>query len=145
MTTTNNNDRERIKGNNDNNNTSCDGSSSSCSSVEFWNNLEESPLFFWMGFDIWKNPANVLLISSVPFFAGAYVGYKKPTEKLEELAVGSTSKNNKIEGDKVGGIPTAERRRLGLKMASRALRLATMGTVGTFGILGACEFFFGIL
>ena len=90
-----------------------------------------------MGLDIWKNPANVLLVSSIPFFAGAYLGFKKPTEKLEELVGTAGDGNNKNGGG--DGVPTPERRRLGLRMASRALRLATMGTVGGFGILGACK------
>ena len=38
----------------------------------------------------WLNsPGNILLLTSVPFFAGAYFGYRMPTEQLEDLIQGS--------------------------------------------------------
>jgi hypothetical protein len=96
-----------------------------------WKSLEEYPMLWWLGLDVWKNPANVLLISSIPFCAGAYFGYRKPTEKLEEL-VGKGKK-----GVSKAGVPTAEYRRLGIQTAGRALRLGTLGAFGAFGMLGA--------
>lgn len=94
--------------------------------------LEESSLW-WLGLDIWKNPGNVLLLSSVPFCAGAYFGYKKPSEKLEKLA----GAGKKMTEEEMGTL--AERRMLGMQTAARALRLGTLGSVGTFGMLGAGE------
>ena len=96
--------------------------------------LEESSLW-WLGLDIWKHPGNVLLISSIPFCAGAYFGYKKPSEKLQKLAGADGSKANTQLDKEFGSLN--DRRRLGVKAAARALRLATLGTVGTFGVLGA--------
>jgi hypothetical protein len=98
--------------------------------------LEESSLW-WLSLDVFQHPGNVLLMSSIPFVAGAFFGYKKPTEKLEELAGGRKRKKKKT--DKVDVAALAEHRRLGLQTASRALRLATLGAVGSFGMLGAGE------
>jgi hypothetical protein len=92
--------------------------------------LEESSLW-WLGLDIWKHPGNVLLLTSLPFCAGAYFGYKKPSEKLEKLAGAA---ENLTEQELL-----ADGRRLGLQTAGRALRLGTLGAVGTFGMIGAGE------
>eukprot|EP00980_Cylindrotheca_fusiformis_P005251 scaffold1120_cov127-Cylindrotheca_fusiformis.AAC.13 len=94
--------------------------------------LEESYLW-WLSLPVFQNPGNVLLFSSIPFCIGGYIGYKKPTKRLEEL-VGS-----KENGMELALLP--ERRRLGIQLARRALRLATLGTVGTFGMLGAATFY----
>ena len=100
--------------------------------------LEESSLW-WLSLDIWKNPGNVLLISSIPFCAGAYLGYKKPSKRLEQLAGKGDSNGGSV--DKQFG-SLNDRRRLGLQTAARALRLATLGTVGVFGMLGAGKSFY---
>ena len=57
------------------------------------------------------------------------MGYRQPTKKLEELVglVDDSSNDKKV---------VIERRILGIRTASKALRLATLGTVGTFGVLG---------
>ena len=95
-------------------------------------NLKES-LLWRSSLDFMQHPGNVLLISSIPFCIGGYIGYKKPLEKLETL-VGAkeTPTGQDLES-------LAERRRFGVQIAARALRLATLGTVGTFGILGASK------
>ena len=66
--------------------------------------MEESSLW-WLGLDIWKHPGNVLLISSIPFCAGAYFGYKKPSEKLQKLAGadGSNDQSNLILVSRIFG------------------------------------------
>jgi hypothetical protein len=97
--------------------------------------LDESSLW-WLSLGVFQNPGNVLLISSVPFCVGAYFGYRKPTEKMEKL-VGSFGTENSEEAQKFG--TEAERRLLGIRTAGRALRLGTLGSVGTMGILSASE------
>uniref|UniRef100_A0A7S0UHR5 Transmembrane protein 242 n=1 Tax=Pseudo-nitzschia delicatissima TaxID=44447 RepID=A0A7S0UHR5_9STRA len=104
------------------------------------------------------NPGNILLITSVPFFAGAYFGYRMPTEQLEDLigSVGGTDKANGIDessnkasrtkttsGKQASGkvIEPNEVRVVAARTASKALRIATLGTVGTFGFLGAVGFY----
>jgi hypothetical protein len=98
----------------------------------------ENSSFWWLGHDIFQNPANILLFSSIPFCAGAYFGYKAPTEKMEELiglSGGSSSSLSKLDPKEFG--TEGERRAAGFKMASRALRLATLSSFGTFGMIGA--------
>ncbi len=109
----------------------------------------------------WKsisNPANILLLTSVPFFAGAYFGYRMPTEQLEDIigSVGGsdksnntgenskiTSRTNTTSGKQIGQktVDPNEIRVVAARTASRALRIATLGTVGTFGIVGAFGFY----
>ena len=103
--------------------------------------LENSSLW-WLSHDIFQHPGNVLLLSSIPFCAGAYIGFTKPMEKMEKM-IGSTTpteSNSNSNGssniDKKFG-SEAERRALGFRLASRALRIATFSSVGTFGMLGA--------
>lgn len=94
--------------------------------------LDESS-FWWLSLPVFQNPGNILLLSSIPFCIGGYIGYKKPTEKLERLV------GKKIDGKEMESLP--ELRRLGLQSAGRALRLATLGTIGSFGMLGAAAFY----
>lgn len=108
-----------------------------------------------------SNPGNILLLTSIPFFAGAYFGYRMPTEQLEDLigSVGPTDKPNHMDerskkasrkntpsGKQLGGskmmiIDQNEVRVVAARTASKALRIATLGTVGTFGVLGAFGFY----
>ena len=97
--------------------------------------LDESSLW-WLSLGVFQNPGNVLLISSIPFLAGAYVGYRKPTEKMEKL-VGSFGVENSEAAKEFG--TDAERRLLGVRTAGRALQLGTLSSVGAFGILSASK------
>jgi hypothetical protein len=111
-----------------------DASSSSASDKKetTWK-LEESSLW-WLSLDFFKHPGNVLLLTSVPFCAGAYLGYRKPTEKLDALV--GAGKNAVTQLEKEFGT-VEDRRRVGLQTAARAFRLATLGAVGSFGMLSA--------
>ena len=100
-----------------------------------------------------------MLLTSVPFFAGAYFGYRMPTEQLEDLIQGSVGGTDKANGaDKnsktTSRTKTTSGKRLRAKTvdqdairavaahtASKALRIATLGTVGTFGFLSAVAFY----
>ena len=105
--------------------------------------LEDSSLW-WLSHDIFQHPGNVLLMASIPFCAGAYVGYTKPMENMEKLigpttttttsTAASTASTNSLERQ-FGS--EAERRAMGFRVASRALRIATLSSVGTFGMIGA--------
>jgi hypothetical protein len=99
------------------------------SSASSWS-LNESSLPSW--FQYFQNPGTILLLSSIPFCVGGYVGFQMPSKKLEELA-GVTDVDEKIS--------LAEKRRLGVKYGARAFRLATLGTVGVFGMVGAAGFY----
>lgn len=90
-----------------------------------------------------NNPGNVLLLTSVPFFAGAYFGYRMPTERLEDLIQGGTSGYNG-SGKAASKLQTSDKdaiRAAAARTASKALRIATLGTVGTFGFVGAIGFY----
>lgn len=117
--------------------------------AEEWK-LENSSLW-WLSLDLFQNPGNVLLMTSVPFCMGAYYGYLQPPEKLEEW-VGDAPTENKSSSPGSTTSSTTNRvarralereteilaaRQMGLQIASRAFGLATLGTVGSFGLLGA--------
>jgi len=86
------------------------------------------------------HPASVLAMASVPFCAGAYFGFRSPMSSKMESLVGSSSavtdprREEALEAD-FG--PLEERRRVGVRTASRALRVATLTSVGTFGMVSA--------
>lgn len=117
-------------------------------SASRWNLEEKSEWLGWL-----NNPANILMVTSVPFFAGAYFGYRMPTEQLEELiqgSVGGTSKDSQVSskaktasGKQISSeaVDKDAIRRVAARTASKAFRIATLGTVGTFGILGAVSFY----
>jgi hypothetical protein len=94
--------------------------------------LEESSLW-WLSLPVFQNPGNILLFSSIPFCIGGYIGYKKPTEKLDKLA------GVKADGKEMESL--AEARRVGLQTAGRALRLGTLASMGTCGMIGAALFY----
>jgi len=115
--------------------------------------------YFWdpgkpMG---WLNsPGNILLLTSVPFFAGAYFGYRMPTEQLEDLIQGSVGgtadgaqqkmpKTKSLSGKSKSVSPKAVDQDaikvVAARTASKALRIATLGTVGFFGFVGAVGFY----
>lgn len=113
--------------------------------------LEDSSIW-WLSY-FWKpgsssgwlnNPGNLLLLTSVPFFGGAYFGYRMPTERLEDLIQGSTGGDTSRNGELVRKAKTADHeatRAVAARTASKALRIATLGTVGTFGFVGAVGFY----
>eukprot|EP00537_Pseudo-nitzschia_pungens_P017020 CAMPEP_0172401870 /NCGR_PEP_ID=MMETSP1061-20121228/52298_1 /TAXON_ID=37318 /ORGANISM="Pseudo-nitzschia pungens, Strain cf. pungens" /LENGTH=255 /DNA_ID=CAMNT_0013135663 /DNA_START=113 /DNA_END=880 /DNA_ORIENTATION=+ len=113
--------------------------------------LEESSIwwlsYFWepSSSSGWLNkPGNILLLTSVPFFAGAYFGYRMPTEQLEDLIQGHAggSRNTSREVHKAKAANQDAIRAAAARTASKALRIATLGTVGTFGFVGAIGFYF---
>lgn len=92
-------------------------------------NIEDSFLW-WTQHPFFQNPWNIMGISGCTVLAGAYVGYKRPTKKLQNLV------HAKIDAEKL-----ASRKQLGFQMASRALRVATIGTVSSFGVVAAVGFY----
>lgn len=96
--------------------------------IEEWN-VEDSFLW-WTQHSFFQNPWNILGISAIPVLAGAYIGYKKPAKKLQNL------QQEALDAETLAG-----RRQMGVHMAARALRIATIGTVSTFGIMGALGFY----
>ncbi|KAG7374725.1 hypothetical protein IV203_013820 [Nitzschia inconspicua] len=140
------------------------------------NNTQNRSLFL--------HPGNVLLLTSIPFLAGAFLGYRIPIERIEELASlssSSSSPGNKplsplsevtstkathpatstamtegsssfVRSSSGSGSsvalhrPTGEEmsadevRALASRMALRAFRIATLGTVAAFSLVGAVSF-----
>lgn len=85
------------------------------------------------------HPGHCLLIASLPFCYGAYQSYHQPLEDVVE---------NVLRRQPPGALPTdlklAEegvRRAVGSAVAARALRVATLGSFGLFGIAGALTFY----
>jgi len=123
--------------------------------------LEESSLW-WLSYCLGKDnndgnnnnssgwlqkPGNILLLTSVPFFAGAYFGYKVPGGTSN---VGVDSKNNdtirtqRARNYSSKGIQIIEQdavKAVAARTASKALRIATLGTFGAFGIMGGLGFY----
>jgi hypothetical protein len=121
------------------------------------------------------HPGNVLLLTSIPFFAGAFMGYKVPLKSMEEWASTSSSSPNEASGasNKTNSHATRssameknlssaaaarsaisdatlppleemsadEARAMASRMAIRAFRIATLGTVATFALVGAVGFY----
>lgn len=119
--------------------------------------LEESSIW-WLSSDWLSNPGNILLLTSVPFFAGAYFGYRMPAGQLEDLiegSVGGTSSTDGVDSSSqkkalssgkrtsasVKAIEHDAVRAIAASTASKALRIATLGMVGTFGFVGAMGFY----
>mmetsp|Transcript_14421 Transcript_14421/g.33553 ORF Transcript_14421/g.33553 Transcript_14421/m.33553 type:complete len:264 (-) Transcript_14421:83-874(-) len=140
--------------------------------------LEESSVW-WIGYfwdpgkssDWFGNPGTILLLSSAPFFAGAYFGYRMPAEQLEDLIQGSVGggggkaeesienrapkttagSSEETKKSRAATKPSGRRappavdpdaiRAVAARTASKALRIATLGTVGTFGLVGALGFY----
>ncbi|KAG7349116.1 hypothetical protein IV203_011713 [Nitzschia inconspicua] len=142
------------------------------------NNTQNRSLFL--------HPGNVLLLTSIPFLTGAFLGYRIPIERIEELASSSSSPSPPSPGNKPlsplsditstkashpatstsmtdspssfvrssSGIgssvalhrPSGEEmsadevRALASRMALRAFRIATLGTVAAFSLVGAVGF-----
>lgn len=125
------------------------GTSPSTGSKSTWK-LEDSSIW-WLSY-FWEpasssgwltNPGNILLLTSVPLFAGAYFGYRVPTDRLEDMIQGSTGGDSSTDRV-VRAAKAADQdatRAVAARTASRALRIATLGTVGTFGIVGALGFY----
>lgn len=118
--------------------------------------LEDSSIW-WIGY-LWdpenpsglhNNPGNALLLTSVPFFAGAYFGYRVPTEQLEDLIQGGVGGRPPSETQRTTATPVRRPvaadqdaiKAVAARTASKALRIATLGTVGTFGFVGAMGFY----
>jgi len=112
--------------------------------------LENSSLW-WLSFDLFQNPGKILLMTSIPFCAGAYYGYARPGNNLEEWVSDlpkeeSDWKKGESQRSLGANRKALEReaqimasRQLGLQVATRALGIATLGTVGTFGLLTGSE------
>jgi hypothetical protein len=109
--------------------------------------LENSSLW-WLSLDLFQNPGNVLMMTSVPFCMGAYYGYLQPAEKIEEWVGDAATETKPSSQSSNTPNRVAQRalereaeilgsRPLGLQVASRAFVLASLGTVGSFGMLAA--------
>jgi hypothetical protein len=109
--------------------------------------LENSSLW-WLSLDLFQNPGNILLMSSIPFCVGAYYGYSRPGNNLEEWvsdlpreshskATSASTRAARKAIEKETEIMAS--RQLGVQLAARALGVATLGTVGTFGVLAGGE------
>ena len=99
--------------------------------IEEWK-VEDSFLW-WTQLPFFQNPWNILGISAIPVLAGAYIGYRKPSKKLQNLVAVNMKT---ADADTLAG-----RRQLGVQTAARALRIASIGTVTTFGVVGAIGFY----
>jgi hypothetical protein len=110
--------------------------------------LENSSLW-WLSLDLFQNPGNVLMMTSIPFCMGAYYGYLQPADAIEEW-VGDNPAENKPSSQSSSTTNRvvqravereteilATTRQMGLQVASRAFVLASLGTVGSFGIIAA--------
>eukprot|EP00934_Nitzschia_sp_Nitz4_P004864 Nitzschia sp. Nitz4//scaffold42_size132992//65147//65943//NITZ4_003396-RA/size132992-augustus-gene-0.104-mRNA-1//1//CDS//3329551709//4854//frame0 len=109
--------------------------------------------------DFLQQPGTALLMAGLPLGVGAYVGFAQHGDKLEEWVgdepakqptakgktVPSTTQQPKVPNLNVGGkVIEAESmaaRELGVSMAARALGVATLGTFGFFGLIGAAGFY----
>ena len=112
--------------------------------------LENSSLW-WLSSDLFQNPGNILILSSIPFCFGAYYGYVRPGNNLEEwvsdLPKESPSKTGSLRTQMAQKAIEREAeimasRQLGVQLAARALSIATLGTFGAFGALagGECSY-----
>jgi hypothetical protein len=98
--------------------------------------------------NVLTHPGNVLLFTSVPLLAGAFVGYKLPTlQSLQEMvgdrsatAAGGTPSRHSLQPTGAAPLTADEVRALASRTAVRAFRIATFGTVATFGAFGALAF-----
>ena len=111
--------------------------------------LEKSSLW-WLSSDLFQNPGNILIMSSIPFCFGAYYGYARPGNNLEEwisdlpkesassktVSAGTRAANKALERE----AEIMASRQLGVHLAARALGVATLGTVGAFGALAGGEY-----
>ena len=91
---------------------------------------------------LWSvNPGHVLLLTSLPVCYGAYRDYNKPLDKVvQQLLEKQTGGRVKMDYN----IRTAQesvRRAVGSAVASRALGVATRGSLGIFGLCGAMIFY----
>jgi len=98
---------------------------------------------------LFQNPGNILIMSSLPFCFGAYYGYARPGNNLEEwisdlpkespssktVSAGTRAANKAIERE----AEIMASRQLGVQLAARAFGIATLGTVGAFGALAGGE------
>lgn len=86
------------------------------------------------------HPGHVFFVGSLPFCLQAYRGYQKPLERVvQDVLKVQTGGNVRIDN-----LKQAEeniRRAVGSAVASRALRVATSGSVGVFGMAVAIVFY----
>jgi hypothetical protein len=81
-------------------------------------------------------PGVVMLGISLPMFARAYYLYHSPLhDVLEKVAA-----RNKVSVHEIKEADIGVRRAAGMAIAGRALKLASMISFGSFGLLGAGEF-----
>ena len=102
-----------------------------------------------------QNPGTVLLLASIPLCTGSFIGYKIPIDRVEDFVQGkkkrrkkrrtrvdniASSAMNKNTTQKVK-IVSADVKALAAQTASKALRIATLGTVGAFGFVIGLGFY----
>jgi hypothetical protein len=86
------------------------------------------------------HPGHVLLSSSLPFLWTAYRGFQKPLAPLVQNVLKETTAG-KVQVDNLKAAEENIRRVVGSTVASRALRVASAGTIGVFGLVGALVFY----
>lgn len=91
-----------------------------------WEDFPQLPEQFTRVF----TPGNVLFFSSFPFCYRAYRDYHKYSQMIVQARVASASSSTAVPDNK-----------LGMMVASRALGIATRGSVGLFALTGSCIFF----
>jgi len=113
---------------------------------------------------IYCHPGHVLLFTSVPFCFAARRAYRKPLEDVVQRALARRGLDAEASGISVAAVTNSAksasaaaaalldsksmspesieiRRAVGSAVAGRALKVATLGSVGAFGILGSFFFY----
>ena len=91
--------------------------------------------------EVFQHPASALLVTSIPFVAGSYFGYKQSAKRLQEWSTETTVDSGESISKRMGDpIKNADKIQLGIHTAGRALRIATLATVGTFGLVASGMF-----
>jgi hypothetical protein len=81
------------------------------------------------------HPGHAFFAGSLPFCFSAYRSYQKPLDDILRARLG-----NKVPLRDLQGAEEAVRQAVGSAVAARALRVATLGSVGVFGL--SCSLFF---
>jgi len=86
----------------------------------------------------WIHPGHFFLATSLPFCWSAYRGYQTP---LLDRVVQNVLKGQNVRPEDLAKAQDTVRKAVGSAVASRALRVATYASVGSFGILTAGLFY----
>jgi hypothetical protein len=86
------------------------------------------------------HPGHLLLFSSVPFCFGAYRGYQMPLESLVQDVLQKRT-GGRVKIADIKGAEEDIRRAVASAVASRALRIASLASVGVFGLFTAGAFY----